>query len=70
MADENLKQYASYLVDRLFDMRDAMTDIMFGKGGDPRLVARNAMVADDKAHAAVKLELQGQLERVASDSTH
>lgn len=61
-----LQTYCNQLIDRLYDLRDQLTLIESGQAGDPRILARSALVTDDKAHQAIKNDLVGQVQKIAA----
>lgn len=64
-----LEKYAEYLIDRLFDLKAALQAIERG-AKDPRMIARTAIVDDDRAQLAIKSEFEMTLRAVNHDNTH
>lgn len=59
-----LVNHAMRLVDRICDLKASLIQIERGKGGDPRIIARAAIVADKQARDAIAAELDAQTGKI------
>lgn len=55
-----LVDHAMRLIDRICDLKANLQMIERGIGGDPRIIARAAIVADNQARNAIAAELDAQ----------
>lgn len=66
---QTLEKYAEYLIDRLFDLKAALKAIECGVS-EPRMIARTAIVNDDRAQEAIRGEFEMKLKEACNDRTH
>lgn len=59
-----LVNHAMRLVDRICDLKASLQMIERGIGGDPRIIARAAIVTDTQAREAITAELDAQTAKI------
>lgn len=60
----SLVNHAMRLVDRICDLKASLQMIERGIGGDPRIIARAAIVTDVQARNAIEAELDAETAKI------